>query len=145
MPRLAAGLLHVTEYLPMRSFTPKPTAVGPSLAMQAPARLDAGHGQGKTAGAFLGLLDLSTVDTTPGARCALAPPTGLDLDAEGYRDLMRGRYRNDPGARQHMLIFARRLASTKIIGPWAAEARSILDAICSASTERLKRPRRLEV
>ena len=129
MPRLAAGLLHVTEYLPMRSFTPKPTAVGPSLAMQAPARLDAGHGQGKTAGAFQWLLDLSTVDTTPGARCALAPPTGLDLDAEGYRDLMRNSYRNDPGARQQMVVLSRRLASTKITGPWADEARKILEAI----------------
>jgi len=131
MPRLAAGLLHVTEYLPMRSFTPKPTAVGPSLAMQAPTQVQTGTGQGKTAGAFSRILDMSTVDTTPGARCALAPPTGLDLDADGYRDLMRNRYRNDPGARQHMLIFARRLASTKIIGPWAAEARSILEAICT--------------
>jgi hypothetical protein len=76
-----------------------------------------------------GNLDLGTVDTTPGARCALAPPAGVDLTPGDYRDLMRLRYRTSPAHRQHMTILARRIGYTPCVGPWAAEARKILEAI----------------
>ena len=128
--RKASGLLHVTEYLPpMRHFTPKPTAVGPSMACQAPAHMDACQGQGETADTFLGHLDLSCVDTTPGARCALAPPLDADLDSDGYTELMRTRYRTSPAHRTQMAVFARRIGYTPITGPWATEARKILERI----------------
>jgi len=132
--RKASGLLHVTEYIPMRHFAPKPIAVAPSVAMQAPPDLPMGKGKGKTAGALQGkldavsgILDMSTVDTTPGARCAMAPPAGLDLDPDGYRDLMRKRYRDDPGHRQHMVLYAKRKAPCS--GPYAEQAAAILSAI----------------
>jgi hypothetical protein len=101
-----------------------------SMAFQAP-RQAPDHGksvQGKP-DAFLGMMDMTAVDTTPGARCALAPPPGLDLTPGDYRDLMRLRYRTSPAHRQHMRIYARRIGYTPCVGPWAAEARKILGAI----------------
>ena len=103
------------------------------MAMQAPA-VEVVPGQGKTAGGaplggyegFLGHLDLSCVDTTPGARCALAPMAGVELDSDGYTELMRTRYRTSPAHRTQMAVLARRIGYTPIVGPWAAEARKIL-------------------
>lgn len=74
-----------------------------------------------------GNLDMAAVDTTPGARCAMAPPKGMGLNTELYRDLMRGRYRDDPGHRQHMIRYAKHKAPCS--GPWAAQAEAILSAI----------------
>ena len=103
------------------------------MAMQAPA-VELAPGQGKTSGGaflggyegFLGHLDLSCVNTTPGARCALAPPAGVELDSDGYTELMRTRYRTSPAHRTQMAVFARRIGYTPIVGPWAGEARKIL-------------------
>ena len=120
----------------MRHPKPQATATAASMALQAPPDLPVGQGQGKTAGAlqgkldaFLGILDLGMVDTTPGARCALAPPVGVDLTPGDYRELMRLRYRTSPAHRQHMTILARRIGYTPCVGPWAQEARKILEAI----------------
>jgi hypothetical protein len=79
--------------------------------------------------AMSGIIDMTTLDTTPGAGGAMAPPPGADLTSTGYRYLMRDRYKHDPLYRQHMRIFARRLAETEITGPHAADARWILEQI----------------
>jgi hypothetical protein len=90
--------------------------------------------QGKP-GALPCVFDMGTVDTTPGARCAMAPSHGSALDPHQYQNLMRERYRADMAARQHMAIYARRLysrpnhAATNIVGPYATQARTILEAI----------------
>ena len=131
MTRRAEGLLHVTEYLAdaLSGLPPK--------TPQKPPAVELVPGQGKTAevafqdglAAFLGLLDMSCVDTTPGARCALAPPVGLGMTPTDYTALMRLRYRTSPAHRQHMRVFARRIGYSTITGPWAAEARRILEHI----------------
>lgn len=59
----------------------------------------------------------------------MAPPAGSNLASVNYRDFMRDRYRNNPMYRQHMRVFARRLAQTEITGPHAADARWILERI----------------
>lgn len=74
-----------------------------------------------------GNLDLSTVDTTPGANCAMAPPKGVGLNTELYRDLIRGRYRHNPEHRQHMILYAKHKAPCS--GPWAEQASDILSSI----------------
>lgn len=77
---------------------------------------------------------MSIVDTTPGARCVMAPNSGQDLDADGYRALMRDRYR-DQGCRQHMAVIARRMdggehcCAVPFVGPHAGEARKILETM----------------
>ena len=72
---------------------------------------------------------MTTVDTTPGAGGAMAPPPGTDLTGPQYLDLMRDRYRNNPLYRQHMRVFARRLHDLDITGPFAEEARNLLGKI----------------
>ena len=78
---------------------------------------------------------MATVDTTPGARCALAPAAGSSPTTEQYRALMRERYRTNVCARQHMAVYAWRLyarphhRATTIVGPYALEARTILESI----------------
>jgi hypothetical protein len=82
-----------------------------------------------------GVCDLGTADTSPGACGALAPPLDLNLAPVQYRALIRSRYRQHPGARQHLLADARRLASNAhcpallIVGRHAREARAILRAL----------------
>jgi hypothetical protein len=75
----------------------------------------------------LGNLDLGLVDTTPGEGGAMSPPAGSGLTAAQYQDLMRKRYRADPGHRQHMALYAKRGAPCT--GPYAEQARAILGAI----------------
>jgi len=77
-----------------------------------------------------GNLDLGLVDTTPGEGGAMSPPGGTDLTAAQYHDLMRKRYRADPGHRQHMALYAKRNAPCT--GPYAEQARAILGAIREA-------------
>ena len=78
----------------------------------------------------MGNLDLGLVDTTPGEGGAMSPPAGSDLTAAQYQDLMRKRYRADPGHRQHMALYAKRGAPCT--GPYADQARAILGAIREA-------------
>lgn len=109
---------------------PQPTAVAASLAFQAPeVGRDAAEAANCPADAFLGVLDFSVIDTRPGARCAMAPPDGELLTPDGYRDLIRSRYRQSPAHRSHMQIMARRIGYTLCSGPWADEARAILEKI----------------
>jgi hypothetical protein len=92
-----------------------------------------------TSGGFLSLpmgrVDFSFVDTTPGAACILAPEVGQDLDTDAYRALIRRQWRLDPGARQHLAVFALGLTGNShapplpIIGPYATEARAILTTL----------------
>lgn len=51
-----------------------------------------------------GEIDLSYHDTTPGAKSPFAPPAGFSGDEEAYLAYMRRRYRQDPGASQHMAV-----------------------------------------
>ena len=79
--------------------------------------------------ALMGIVDMTAVDTTPGAGGAMAPPAGTDLTGPQYLDLMRERYRNNPLYRQHMRVFARRLHDLTITGPFAEEASNLLGKI----------------
>jgi len=109
------------------------TAPRPSIRTVAPA--DASTGLLRLPA---GIVDFSHIDTTPGSGGVLAPPPETDLTTDVYRALIRDRYRRDHGARQHLLAYARRLNTSKyhratpIIGPFAAEARAILNAILEA-------------
>lgn len=82
-----------------------------------------------------GRVDFGSVDTTPGARCAMAPNAGDAMSADEYRTEMRRRWREDPGARQHMAVYALRLGDgarpvpMPFYGPHAATARDILTSI----------------
>lgn len=69
------------------------------------------------------------IDTTPGASGPFAPPSGWDGSAEAYRALLRDRYRGNVAARQQMGIVAMRPALACFSGPWADEARAVVDAI----------------
>lgn len=74
-----------------------------------------------------GNLDLGLVDTNPGNRGSMSPPAGTDLTAAQYQDLMRKRYRDDPGHRQHMFLYAKRNAPCS--GPYAEQAAAILSSL----------------
>lgn len=78
-------------------------------------------------GLSTGNLDLGLVDTQPGEGGSMSPPAGTDLTAAQYLDLMRKRYRTDPGHRQHIALYARRGAYCA--GPYAEQARQFLAAI----------------
>lgn len=76
-----------------------------------------------------GIVNLTRIDTTPGAGGAFAPQAGFDGD---YRDFMRRRWVADPGARQHIAVVGRLLAGGQgvgFIGPYAEEARRIALAV----------------
>lgn len=134
-------LMHVSHYIEIalknipdeamkHTQTLTPTALAASMAFQAPVQgRDAAEAANGQIDAFLGLLDFSVVDTRPGARCAMAPPDGEPITQDGYRDLIRSRYRQSPAHRSHMQIMARRISYTPCTGPFAAEARAILEKI----------------
>lgn len=76
-----------------------------------------------------GITNLTRIDTEPGGRSAFSPMAGFNGD---YRDLMRRRWLEDPGARQHITLVARLLARGRrvdFIGPYAEEARQIALAV----------------
>jgi len=68
-------------------------------------------------------------DTTPGAGGPFAPPAGWSGDADAYHALMRERYRDDPMLRQWMVLAVRRRGEIRWRGPWAAEARVIVERL----------------
>lgn len=79
----------------------------------------------------MGQIDMSIIDTTSGASSAWAAP--IDLGPGLYRAWARQEYRRCPAARQHMLSAARRYTrDTPIVGPYADDARAILEAMTSA-------------
>ncbi|EXJ14759.1 hypothetical protein [Imhoffiella purpurea] len=81
-----------------------------------------------------------TADTHPEAMGPLAA-TPECATPEGYRALIRRRYRNRADARQQLAVLARHLAygasraPLPITGPFAAEARAILTAISNQPQE----------
>jgi hypothetical protein len=116
------------------AFQTPPTTSGPSedtCRAAAVLNLRAEAATGKTVitpvDVPTGNLDLGLVDTTPGEGGAMSPPAGSDLTETQYHDLMRKRYRADPGHRQHMALWAKRGAPCT--GPYAEQARAILGAI----------------
>lgn len=54
-----------------------------------------------------GNLDLTVINTTPGAGGPLSPPAGWTGTAKDYWSWLRERYRLDPGARQIIEVIAR--------------------------------------
>lgn len=77
-------------------------------------------------GAPSGMVDFAVADTTPGARCVLAPPAGDDLTDDQYLALMRKRYRQDIHCLVHLWFFARHVNETEFVGPYAEQAKAIL-------------------
>lgn len=78
-----------------------------------------------------GRFDFTRVDTTPGARCAFAPPCGWTGDGDAYLRLLRTRYmEKTPGYGQHFYLYRRALSAGKISsfeGPFADQARAALN------------------
>ena len=83
-------------------------------------------------GVRFGAADVSRMDTTPGSGDLLAPPQDWTGDREAYLALMRERYRC-PVFKQRFLFAAWHGNRTQITGPFAAEAREILDGINTKS------------
>lgn len=78
-----------------------------------------------------GAIDLSHHDTTPGAKSPFAPPAGWSGDESEYLAFLRQRYRQDAGARQHMVVTAWLYEhgagiEVEIIGPYRDIARSVM-------------------
>ena len=86
-------------------------------------------------GAPSGVVSFAVADTFPGARCVLAPEFGYSPSSAAYTDGIRSLWRDHLGAREHLLVFAAALTPRHgspvltIAGPYAAEAREILEAI----------------
>ena len=115
------------------AFQTPPADTGPSedtCRADEVLKLRAEAATGKSVDMPTGNLDLGMVDTTPGEGGAMSPPAGTDLTAAQYQDLMRKRYRADPGHMQHMALYAKRNAPCT--GPYADQARAILGAIREA-------------
>ncbi|WP_295386327.1 hypothetical protein [uncultured Thiodictyon sp.] len=55
----------------------------------------------------------------------MAAPTGC-LGPHIYADVIKHRYKRNPHDREHMLTLAQNLDRVQIIGPFATEARAIL-------------------
>lgn len=83
-------------------------------------------------GVRFGAADASMMDTTPGSGDLLGPPQDWTGDREAYMALMRGRYRLQI-FKQRFLFAAWHCNRTRVIGPFAAEAREILDGINARS------------
>ena len=91
-----------------------------------------------------GRFDMSQIDTNPGASGPFAPPTGGDGDSDAYRELIRGRYRNDLAARQQIGVVAVRLGSlhhrsVSFTGHWAIEARAIVETLAEGARQRRRK------
>ncbi|CDQ12125.1 conserved protein of unknown function [Acidithiobacillus ferrivorans] len=79
-------------------------------------------------GVLFGAADASRSDTTPGSGDLLGPPLDWTGDSEAYLALIRDRYRNQ-AFKQRFLFVARLCDRSQITGPFAAEAREVLDGI----------------
>jgi len=79
-----------------------------------------------------GVIDFSRIDTTPGAAFALAPPQGWKGNTEAYRKLMRERWQNDVGVKQHLVVISRIIAKgteVTFVGPFAKQAKAIIESV----------------
>lgn len=77
------------------------------------------------------IISFRCIDTRPGGRSAFAPPPGW---AGNYAELMRRRWREGPGVRQHFAIVGWMLARSgeiQFLGPYAKEARRIAERIAA--------------
>lgn len=75
-----------------------------------------------------GVINFSVIDTTPGTRSAFGPPSNWDGN---YVELMRERWKKDPGVRQHVFVVGRMLfrdEKVQFIGPFASEAKAIIES-----------------
>mgnify|MGYP000929367982 CR=1 FL=1 len=78
-------------------------------------------------------IDLSHLDTTPGAPCWAAPPEPV----EDYMAWLRQRFTTDPAVRQYMVMAAsmeRRGQAPTLSGPHAALLRQALDKLAPRIT-----------
>jgi hypothetical protein len=88
-------------------------------------------------GAPSGVVSFAVAGTNPGARCVLAPETGFSPSSAAYTNGIRCLWRDHLGAREHLLVFAAALTPRHgsqvltFVGPYAAEAREILEAIAT--------------
>ena len=79
-------------------------------------------------------LSAHAFDTTPGARSALAPPPDFAGDEDAYVQVIRRRYRQDPEARQCILLAALRAnqafgwSALSFTGPHARWAEHLIRA-----------------
>ncbi len=86
-------------------------------------------------------LSAHAFDTTPGARSALAPPPDFAGDEDAYVQVIRRRYRQDPEARQCILLAALRAnqafgwSALSFSGPYARWAEHLIQTTAA----RLKR------
>lgn len=88
----------------------------------------------------MGVIDLSCLDTTPGAPGYVAPPADWRGDADAYDAWLRYEYRRHPGLRQVMWM-AERLRRTpgcqvRFIGPYA----EVLQSACGKAFDALTQP-----
>ena len=79
-------------------------------------------------GVRFGAADASQADTTPGSGDLLGPPPGWAGDGEAYFALIRSRYRHQ-AFKQRFLFMAWHCERSKLVGPFAAEAKEILDSV----------------
>ena len=84
----------------------------------------------------MGIIDILTVDTTPGQYPdnPFSPPAGWDGDGEAFVQLLRERFQRDPWLRQWLGIMAfrkRRGDSYTIIGPWKQDMEAIIASVIS--------------
>jgi len=92
------------------------------------AKASAGLTSDSMAGSFA-----LTADTMPGALGPMGAPPGCDTPDE-YLAAMRWRYANSPAAKQQMWLLAHRQDNPNsepvpVVGPFAPEAKQILNAI----------------
>ncbi|MBF0391338.1 MAG: hypothetical protein HQL38_01545 [Alphaproteobacteria bacterium] len=78
-------------------------------------------------------MNLNNIDTTPGANGdnPFCPPAGFEGNSEGYKALLRERW-SDIMFGQRMAAIARHAArntSMVVKGPFALEARTIIDGL----------------
>lgn len=80
------------------------------------------------------------IDTEPGASslCPFSPPSDFVGGGEGYKELLRQRYRTDENKRylQARISLFREGGQLEIIGPFAEQAAMILAALAAPRVER---------
>lgn len=76
---------------------------------------------------WTGKFSVVVIDTSPGAGGPLAPPDGWQGDDVEYTELIRRRWRENPAARQQILVAS--LLYRSITGPYAAPCAAILKSV----------------
>ncbi len=68
------------------------------------------------------------INTHPGGRGPFAPPEGFQGSPTDYRDLIRQRWRDNPGTRQQIYLITRQ-PGIYYAGPYSDEARRIVNTM----------------